>query len=161
MKILQASLVVIILLILAALAWARWRTYKVEHNPNQTAFSHGTADTATLDGEYNGFVTNYKGNWQGKIFLKSNGSGINHFNENGGIGHKYPFKTAVGKGLRDSSLDVIKLDYNQPGNPWWLKYIFDEMVNTTPNTYLGKVHIRLAPGMVFSMGYFTLTKSAP
>ncbi len=158
MPILKALLLLIGLVVVAAVLFGWKRTYKTEHGVTQEKFRSGTADTATLNGDYTGFVTGYEGAWQGKSINQAENTGINRFKEGDQVVQKYPFKTYVGKGLRDKDLDVIKLDYNQPGNPWWLRFIIDEMVSTGPDTYLGKVHIHLAPGITFSMGYFTLKK---
>lgn len=151
-------LIIVGLGIAGAICFGLWRTYKTGRSQNQENFLRGTADIAALDGDYQGSVTGYSGSWQGKTFNRTDGSGRNRFQEHGGIVTKFPFKTSVGKGVRDTQLDVIKLDYNQPGNPWWLRLIIDEVVLVAPDTYLGKVHIRVAPGIVFSMGYFTLEK---
>lgn len=158
MKVIAAILVIALVLIVAAVWWGLRRTYRVEHSQNQVVFRRGTADTTSLDGEYGGLVTGYSGSWQGKTFDHSTNSGINRFRENGTVVQKYPFKTSLAKGLRDPAMDVVTLDYNQPGNPWWLKFVVDEIVSVAPNTYLGKVHLRLAPRLVFSVGYFTLRK---
>lgn len=151
--------VVVGLALVGSSLFGLWRTRKSEQSPNQERFLAGTAETLSLDGDYQGTVTGYSGSWQGKAFTQTDNSGLNRFLENGEIVKKFPFKTYVAKGLRDVDLDVIKLDYNQPGNPWWLRFIVDEIVLVSPNTYLGKVYIRVVPGLVFSMGYFTLEKS--
>jgi hypothetical protein len=159
MNIFGISGVFIVVVCLLIVCFGLWRTYTVEHSQNQQLFRQGAADTTTLDGEYTGRVTGYEGRWQGKTFFRQDSRGINRFQESGSIVNKYPFKTYLGKGLRDPDLNVIKLDYNQSGNPWWLRFIVDEIVMSAPDTYLGKVHIHVAPGITFSMGYFTLTKT--
>jgi hypothetical protein len=147
------------LLIIVAAVIGMWRTYKAEHGQNQKIFQSGTANSAAFSGEYQGTVTGYSGAWQGKSIDQTQARGINRFREGATVVERYPFATSVGKGLRDRQLDVIKLDYNQPGNPWWLKFIVDEVVEIAPATYLGKVHLHILPGVTFTAGYFTLTKS--
>lgn len=158
MNIVKILLTVVGVLVLAVLVFGWRRTYKTEHGQNQEKFRGGTADMTMLDGDYEGVVTGYDGTWQGKTIFQAENRGINRFKQGDSVVQKYPFATYVGKGLRDRELDVIKLDYNQRGNPWWLQFIVDEMVKVGPDTYLGKVHIHLAPGLTFSMGYFTLER---
>ncbi len=158
MSIIEILIKLLGLAILVTLLIGWWRTYVVAHSPNQAKFRQGKADPSTLDGDYIGTVPGHTFTWQGKTLNRTDSSGVNRFKENNTIVSKYPFKTYVGKGLRDKQLDVIKLDYNQPGNPWWLKFIVDEIVQTAPDTYLGKVHIQLAPRLTFTVGFFTLEK---
>ncbi|HLD25908.1 MAG TPA: hypothetical protein VJC05_02615 [Candidatus Andersenbacteria bacterium] len=150
--------VLVIVVLLAAVLFGVYRTVKSERSGNQEKFVRGTADSASVDGDYIGNVPGLDVSWQGKTFNQAESSGINRFKEGDRVTTNYPFKTYVAKGLRDKDTDVIVLDYNQPGNPWWLRFIVDEMVSTAPNTYLGKVHIRALPRVVFTMGYFTLEK---
>ncbi len=151
-------LLLLLFLILAAASYGWWRTWKSERGATQAAFKAGVAEVAGLDGEYKGFVTGYTGSWQGKTLRSSDGRGINRFKEGEALTDKYPFAFYVAEGLRDRTQYVIRLDYNQPENPWWLRFVVDEMVQTAPDAYLGKVHLRLLPGVVFTLGYFTLTK---
>lgn len=159
MKFIKTIFALLAVVVIAAVLWGLRRTYKVEHGANEELFQAGTADMTALDGDFTGTVTGYNGSWQGKTFMRTENAGINRFLENGAIVTKYPFKTYVGKGLRNEELDVIKLDYNQPGNPWWLQYIVDEIVLVAPAKYLGKVHIHLMSGVTFSVGYFTIEPS--
>lgn len=154
-----ATLILFLCLLLGgALLCGLWRTYITEHSPQQEKFRRGTADISNLSGEYRGQVGSYSVRWLGKTFDQFQHSGSNRFQEHDTVVNKYPFKTYISKGLRDHDLDVIQLDYRQPGNPWWLRFIVDEVVAVTSDTYLGKIHIRFAPRIVFTMGYFTLEK---
>ncbi len=130
----------------------------VERKIEQASFTKGTADLSGLDGDYIGVAHGYSGSWQGKTIFKNKKSGINRFLYGEKLEQKYPFGLSIQKALRDTGKDVIVLNYNQPGNPWWLKYIVDEMVQTGPQEYLGKVHVKIAPDLVFTLGYFSLTK---
>lgn len=137
------------------LLFCTWRTYTTQHSPQQKEFLKGKAS------QPNGFLkgsVNAKTNWLGKKFDKENATGINVFSKDKTQEEKYKFKTYVGKGLADPTLDVLKIDYNIPGNPFWLRLIMDEIVETEPGKYLGKLHVRLLPRVSFALGYFSLQK---
>ncbi len=153
MKILIFSLVIILFIIFILLIF---RTYQIQNHPNQKLFLLGTLPNPVPNGLYKG-VVNIHTNWQGKSFDASASTGINSFIENGKQNQKYPFKTYIGKGIADNT-DVLKIDYNMPENPFWLRLILDEIVQTAPNKYLGKVHLNIVPGIPFTLGYFQLTK---
>ena len=133
-----------------------WRTWKIQSNPLQQQFLKGKVPQ-NLDGFYRGTVTNIKTNWQGKKLDSTKSAGINIFRETNGNEERYPFKTYTGKGLQDN-MDVFKIDYGVNSYPWWLRFILDELVETAPGKYLGKVHVQLLPGLGFSLGYFKLEK---
>ncbi|OGY32337.1 MAG: hypothetical protein A3C02_04320 [Candidatus Andersenbacteria bacterium RIFCSPHIGHO2_02_FULL_45_11] len=151
-------IVVLIFLVSVILLLGYGRTYVVERQPRQAEFMKGVAGMSALDGDYKGVAHGYSGTWQGKTIFQSKKSGINRFLYGEKLEQKYPFALSFQKALRDADKDVIVLDYNQPGNPWWLKYIVDEMVEVGPQQYLGKVHVRITSGLVFTLGYFSLTK---
>jgi hypothetical protein len=130
------------------------RTWQTQTSANQAKFKAGKLPTEPLDGFYKGTVTNYHGEWRGKTFDASHNKGINSFGE----GEKYPFRTYTGVGLRDKDLQVFKIDYNVSGNPFWVRRVLDEVVETAPGKYLGKIHVRILPGLHFATGYFTLEK---
>jgi hypothetical protein len=69
----------------------------------------------------------------------------------------YPF-FAAGRGLFDDQMMVLKLDYNIKGNPFWLRCVLDEVVQIGPDHYLGKMHLKIIPGIPFSVLYFELKK---
>lgn len=151
-------LVVVIFLASIFLLLGYVRTYMVEQKSEQVSFTKGTADLSALDGDYNGVAHGYSGTWQGKTIFKNKQTGINRFLYGEKLEQKYPFALSVHKALRDTGKDVIVLNYNQLGNPWWLKYIVDEIVQTGPQEYLGKVHVKITSDIVFTLGYFSLTK---
>lgn len=151
-------IVVLIFLVSTGLLLGYARTYVVERQIEQAEFTNGIADLSKLDGDYKGVAHGYSGTWQGKTIFQNTKNGINRFLYEEKLQQKYPFALSAQKALRDSGKDVIVLDYNQPGNPWWLKYVVDEMVEVGPQHYLGKVHVRITSGLVFTLGYFSLTK---
>ncbi len=156
MRLLRLFLFLLGAVIVAGLAWGMYRTWRSEKSSNQAVFTSGSA-TLPAEGFYRGTVTGYTGSWQGKNFY-DDGGGENVFAEAARTATRYPFRLATGHGLRDKNLAVVILDYNQPSNPWWLKFIVDEIVATGPTTYLGKVHVRIAPKLVLTLGFFALER---
>jgi hypothetical protein len=151
MKIITALIVIILV---CAIAWyARFRS---EQNPLNAQFQTGVA-TPIPDGFYKGSSPSVNvGDWKGKKFDVQNMSGINVFAmADGGEREQYVFKMVTTKGTRDRKLDVIKLDYNQPGNPWYLRWFaYDEMVRLSDGKYLGKIYLSVIPGFPVTVGYF-------
>jgi hypothetical protein len=107
------------------------RTIYIQSTPEQKIFKKGHIPSVAPQGEYRGKVKNLDTSWIGKEFFPERSGGINNFRENLEIMKKYPF---------------------------WLKFILDEIVETEPNKFLGKVHIRLLPQLNFTLGFFTLEK---
>lgn len=150
----KTILIILCFLLLLLLLIGLIRTWRVQSNPNQKLFLSGKIPSSLPDGFYKGSVTGLKTSWQGKKFDASSSAGINIINDQ----PIYPFKTYIGKGLQDKNLNVFKIDYNIIGNPFWLRFILDEIIETKTNQYLGKVHLNLIPGFPFSLGYFRLEK---
>ncbi len=147
----------IVSLVGIALIIAFARTWQMENSANQLVFAKGTVPTPIPDGLYKGTVPGHEVSWLGKKFASSTSSGINVFSEESTTTEKYPFKTSLTKGLRDRNLDVVKIDYNQSPNPFWLRFVVDEIVETAPAQYLGKLHINIY-GFTFTLAYFELKK---
>ena len=55
-------------------------------------------------------------------------------------------------------IDTFKLDYASPENPFLIGIILDEIVETAPQEYLGKVHMKVVPGYYATIGFFGLRK---
>ncbi len=145
----------IVLLIGVALTW------NTQHSDLQQKFLAGTVPAALPDGPYRGIVSGYAGSWRGKEFDRAKQGGWNLFENGDKFRAQYPFKLYAGPGLRDRELNVLKIDYNLPQNSPWLKMVTDEIVETSPGHFLGKVHVRLVPGYPFTLGYFELYKETP
>lgn len=124
------------------------------NSSNQKLFLSGKVPNPKPNGFYRGSLKRLKTPWQGKKFDEGTSTGINLINGK----EVYPFKTYVGKGLKDKNLNVLKIDYNTPENPFWVRLILDEIVQISPNKYLGKVHLKIIPGLPFTLGYFNLEK---
>ncbi len=153
MFVLFPLLVLTFIFVIAAL-----RTWKIQHAPEQKLFLKGKLSNKPLDGKYKGIVRNLKTGWQGKSFNSQNSTGINNLKQGDKEVEKYPFKTYQGKGIQDKNLDVFKIDYNIPENPFYIRFVLDEIVEVEKDKYLGKVHLRFLPGITFSVGYFRLEK---
>lgn len=132
------------------------RTVVVEFGANQKEFLAGKVPDPKPDGFYKGSVRFYQGGWKGKTFHTRTGTGVNM------IGDppvpQYPFKTSVAKGVRDTALDVYRIDYRVKGNPSWVRSIVDEIVQVAPGKYLGKIHFTAIPGFPVSLGFFRLER---
>ena len=148
----------LLVIVLALLLVGAGRTWQMEHGGEQESFSKGVAPVPLPDGFYAGSVPGHTVLWLGKKFDAANQGGINVFDEAGKKNERYPFATSVGPGLRDATLQVVKIDYDIPGNPFWLRFILDEIVQIAPDHYLGKLHIRIIPGYPFTLAYFELKK---
>jgi hypothetical protein len=136
-----------------------FRTLYVQVKPQQKEFMSGEIPKKMPDGFYNGSVGLSQTAWLGKRFNAEKQAGINKFkNEDDDVVEVFPFVTYIGKGLIDKEKDVIKIDYSKNRSPWWIRFILDEIVEVGPDSYLGKVHINIIPGMPFTVGYFRLTK---
>ncbi|MEO8581893.1 MAG: hypothetical protein ABI425_04970 [Patescibacteria group bacterium] len=133
------------------------RTFFLEKSAEQKTFSAGIVPKKLPNGIYQGSSSGYNGSWQGKKFDETNSTGINVFKNGENLDEKFPFKTFVAKGVRDNQ-QVIKIDYNIPPNPWYLRLILDEIVEVSEDRYLGKLQVRFLPGQYFTFAFFYLKK---
>ncbi len=156
-------------------------TALVERSPYQKMFVQGRVPDS-LDGFHPGaahVLLDKQTPWLGKQFDQRRQIGFNVFtplgaqilkfaspfyrkfsvNEEGNT-RAYYFKTWVGKGKKDSHLNVFKLDYDMPENPRFIRVILDEVVEIAPQQFLGKIHVKFLPGFFVTIGYFGL-KSQP
>lgn len=134
-------------------------TYGTQHGDLQAQFLKGTVPAQLPDGAYRGTVPGYGGTWYGKEFSARTATGINLFSNGQSLTKNYRFKIYRAKGIRDSQLDVLRIDYDVDGNPAWLRMVTDEIVQTEPGHFLGKLHLRAVPGYPFALGFFELRKS--
>lgn len=141
----------LILIILLAIGFIR--TWKVQYDKRNAVFLQGTFPDPLPDGFYNGDVGR-KVSWKGKTFNSAASRGINVFENR----EKYPFITYPDQGLQEKNLRVLRIDYNLAENPFWLRLVVDEIVQVGSNEYLGKMHVRIIPGLPFAAAYFKLKK---
>jgi hypothetical protein len=150
---------IILLLVIVALCFGFFMTFYTERSPEQVIFKAGKLPAPSPDGFYKGSFRNYTLSWQGKKFDKTDSTGINVFlDENGTRYERYSFNTSIGYGARDKGINLLKIDYNNNGNPFWLKPVLDELVQVSDDSYLGKIQFRIIPGFPFTLGFFTLNK---
>jgi hypothetical protein len=149
----------ILLLLATSVALCLFRTLQLEGSEKQQAFLKGTVPNPPLNGFYSGSVSGPKVSWLGKRFNADTETGINMFaNSVSGNKERFPFKTYTGKSVRGGKTDVLTIDYNLPENPFWLRFILDEIVEATPGQYLGKLHVLLIPGYPFTLAFFELAR---
>lgn len=153
MKLMLIILYILIAVIVITFLGFEVRSWQVNRDARNKIFAAGTVPAPLPDGFFKGHVNGYRGTWIGKTFDAS-GNGINNFSDGNKL---YPFKFYPGPGLTDKSLTVLKIDYNQQQNSWWVRHIVDEVVQTAPGQLLGKIQARWL-GLTFSIGYFTLQK---
>ena len=152
-------LIAIVLLVLALIVgFGLYRTIVTRLSPNQALFVQGKAPDPLPDGLYKGSVPGYEFTWKGKKFHRADATGINIFRNGNVDEERYPFHMYIAKGVQDTATDVLKIDYNISGNPLWLRIILDEITEVGSGKYLGKVHVRVIPGIPFTMGYFWLER---
>lgn len=149
--VLLSVLVLAFIVFLVVRAYYSWQT---SHTTEYGEFAKSTLPSPAPEGQYSGKATVSSGSWQGKRFDSSESTGINRFTE----GDRYAFTTSIAKSLTDATQQVLRIDYNQPDNPWWLRLVTDEVVQTGPNQLLGKIQINVIPTLPFTVGYFRLSK---
>lgn len=178
-------LVVWILLwvVVAVVVWlAFWMliTFLVGQSARQKQFVEGKPPSVGPDGFYKGAAYLLGGGpvpWLGKSFEAANNVGFNIFTPKGasllkiltpfyklfrknsdGNTDAYYFKTSTSPGFRDREIETFKLDYDRGENPFLIRIILDEIVETAPQEYLGKVHMKVFPGYYATIGFFGLRK---
>lgn len=142
-------LVGIVLIFVALFIWS----YLQEKKPANTTFHEGAYPAEPLSGDYKGTFSRDT-SWQGKRF-NDDGTGINNFED----GQRYKFVTSQTKSLGGDQ-EVMRIDYNQGENPWWLRFIVDELVEVEQTKYQGKVYLRIGP-VHFTLAYFELEAQPP
>ncbi len=154
-NILIKVLIVVGIVIVLGIVYGLIMTFKTQHSSYQSMFLKGALPSPAPDGFFPGkslIGDGMPGNWQGKIFDAKTNSGWNKFHD----GNRYMFATRIDHGLWDTQLAVFKLDYNNSTNPWYLRFLEDELVQTSPGHYLGKLNLKIIPGLPFAIGYFSL-----
>ena len=135
------------------------RTMQTQRSPKQHQFLSGKVPHELPDGFYEGSADVNTGSWKGKTFRATDRRGANIFEKDGARSAQFPFQYYTGPGLQDPEIEVLKIDYDIPENPRWLRFILDEVVEVDQGQLLGKVHLRIVPGLPFSLAYFRLEKA--
>jgi hypothetical protein len=133
------------------------RHLMVQSSDQQKLFLAGTVPDDLPDGVYNGeFPMAIQ--WKGKRFDAKRGTGVNLFRDGIQAVHEdLIFVMDVGPSLIErEDFQVIKIDYDLAENPWWVRLVVDEIVLVEPGRYLGKVHVKLLPGVRVAVGFFEL-----
>lgn len=135
-------------------------TFAIKSSSEQKLFLKGIVPDSPMSGFYDGSSSYFVGSWRGKFFNQQDSTGINYFTSGLGVGSetRHPFETYVGSGIQDKNIKVLKLDYDVSENPFWLRLILDEIVQTEENKYLGKIHVRLIPNFPFTLAFFRLQR---
>jgi hypothetical protein len=172
--------VAVLLLGVPTFGFAILRSQYLEHSADQKEFLTGTLPSPAPEGFFQGYVgsdpNKNPGSWLGKSFDATTSTGVNFFSAAGeknsnltadditpiaiGLANKkYPFATSLDIDTRSQDLNVFKLDYNVPVNPFWLRIVTDEIVQTSPGHYLGKLQVHVIPGYPLTMTFFQLQKA--
>jgi len=134
------------------------RTLQTRRSPEQREFLSGRVPRELPDGFYEGSADFDTHSWKGKTFNAAESRGANVLENDGARREEFPFRLSTGPGLQDPAIEVLKIDYDLPDNPCWLRFILDEVVEVDDGKLLGKIHLRVVPGLPFSVGYFRLEK---
>ncbi len=146
-----------LLVVLAILFFlALFRTFQLGHSNDQKLFEKGTLPPENFNGFAKGTVFPSNFGWKGKTFNSTEHRGINLFMLGNVRREQFPFKTYQTKGLTDTKLDVLAIDYNISENMLPLHFILDELVQIEPNKYLGKLQLKIIPGYPFTLIFFRL-----
>ncbi|MEN6451492.1 MAG: hypothetical protein ABFC96_13450 [Thermoguttaceae bacterium] len=98
--------------------------------------------------------------WDGKTLTaddNQSGSGINRI-QLGASMDWFGFKTRVQKSVFDGN-DTIVLDYEQPGNPWFIRQIHDELREISPGVFLGPAMWKRSESGPVNVLWFALSVS--
>ena len=147
--------------VIGLLLYGELRTLQVQRDPQQKRFLAGRLPSPPPKGFYAGSVPGLKDSpWQGKRFDPAEASGINIFLQQGKVTAQYPFRTSTGAGARDPQVQVLRINYNNPANPWWVRLFLDEVVAVKPGHLLGKLSLELLPGHPYQITFFELRQDA-
>lgn len=174
---------ILLSIIIAVAVWLGfWTlvTLLVQKSGHQKKFTRGWLPQTPPDGFHKGaahLLFDKQTPWLGKSFDRNGNLGFNIFTPQGlsilkimtplyklfsmdadGNTKAYYFKTYVAPALKDAPLEVVKLDYDSPENPFLIRIILDEIVETAPDTFLGKVHLKVFPRFYATIGFFGLKK---
>ena len=170
----------IIIVVAVWLAFWALVTLLMQQSGHHQKFLHGSLPQTPPDGFHQGaahLLFDRQTPWLGKSFDRNDGVGFNIFTPQGssilkimtplyklfsknadGNTKAYFFKTYAAPALKDAPLEVIKLDYDSAENPFLIRIVLDEIVETAPDVFLGKVHLKVFPRIYATIGFFGLKK---
>lgn len=148
----------VLLLIGSIVGFGYYRTWQMQNSHLQQEFIKGTVPIEGPEGFYAGTANFPTGPWRGKKFDSEKNTGVNVIHTIAGETDRFSFKTETGKGIQDKDLEIIKIDYNIPSNSWPVRLVLDEIVEVTPDKFLGKMHVRIPYLPPFTLVYFRLKK---
>lgn len=99
--------------------------------------------------------------WDGKSFeatTESAGKGANRIRIVRPTLNLFTFYTRIGPSVVDGR-PCILMDYDQPGNPWIVRQIRDELREVSPGLFLGPAMARLRRGQVETILWFGIDNS--
>ena len=141
--------------VLIIVATCTFLTIRFSKAPEAKLFSAGHYPSSPPNGSYKGIYGGRIGkNWLGKEFVADKNEGINNFADSS---PRFPFQTVKKTDLANKELEVLQLNYAYKNNPWWLRGIKDEIVETNHGHYQGKIYFKLGP-IIVPLGYFQLEK---
>lgn len=151
-------LVLLAFSILATIFTAFYRTATVDTHPRQTTFKEAIAPDPEPDGYYALTMPIPTLIWQGVIFNSADNSGIDHFKHFWEV-DLFSFATQVTSSIENKEHQVLTIDYNVSGNPFFVRPFYAEVVALKPDHFLGKLYLRLIPGFPIFVDFFDLNKS--
>jgi hypothetical protein len=135
-------------------------THRTAHDPRQAIFAGGSIPDPLPNGAYRGALPGYEQlapEWYGKRFDAAACTGSNLVRgADDHITETAPYLTYQDRSHQAPGHPVLRVDYNVPENPFWLRVCSDELVQLEPGHLLGKAYIRLIPGLPFAMLFFDL-----
>ncbi len=151
-------LVLLLVLVLVPIVIASIRSYITSHSPYQEVFLSGFLPSKALSGRYKGTILTSLGTttWVGKEISAKDKGGINIFQTATGTIKRYPFRLLEVSSVENSKKKIVRLDYGLPENPFWMRFVHDEMVETKPGIFLGKMFISVVRPLSFGVGFFQL-----
>ncbi len=146
----------IIALPIAAALYVMSRTAR---DPRNAVFAEGRVPDPFPHGVHHGTVPGYERLaqvWRGKRFDAAEATGINLVGVGARMKEAFPFEMYVAPRLDGEKGEVLRIDYDIPRNPFWLRWVVDELVEIGSGQYLGKAWLRMIPGFPFGVVFFEL-----
>jgi len=155
-------LFICLLLLSSIFGWAYYSNQTTNTLPQQQVFVENSYFSNSLPyGDYTGETTAwFAGAWEGKRFSQEQDTGVNIYKNplSPYEDLRYPFTIREGTSLENQDKKVIVLDYNVPENPYWIRFLREEMVELEDGTYVGKTLYVIVQQYPIAISFFTLRK---